>query len=434
LSDPHTPHKKRYFGTYRNGNVSIPDSIIGLPGCHDNESLASDPNLVLYEAEIDQGLAFRTFRPAYACVCTPWGAAYILAQGFNGIKELFVFDQTCCWVRKEYSARTFFRVHPNRIAINYPQFRFPYAPLGCGSWSSDHIKNHPFDRGAFGFRRVHCGTTEYFLCLWPLSGAVVARQRCPCNGPLWNRMCTDCGGWWCDEWICDIMCCSYRYYGLADGDEVAAAANIALQAYYEGRAMTKDDMDRCLEYWRTELSELYDPKGKARPVCCKGYDMPLCRCLLCYEYVFHQKREIPFKDDEVTNELAEVYARSEYLRRKQITIYKSFIAKQRTSTVCRKCGCRRCHGRKGCCFCTEGCNHMDRKAGEPAPPFDHRDMDDENDASIILRKVMGDPPSNVVYTRWEWSDIEQANVLVTINQVVDQVDEEETAALKLHAM
>ena len=77
---------------------------------------------------------------------------------------------------------------------------------------------------------------------------------------------------------------------------------------------------------------------------------------------------------------------------------------------------------------------MDRKAGEPAPPFDHRDMDDENDASIILRKVMGDPPSNVVYTRWEWSDIEQANVLVTINQVVDQVDEEETAVLKLHAM
>ena len=68
-----------------------------------------------------------------------------------------------------------------------------FAIVGCGSWNADKIVTHPFDRGAFGFQRVHCGTCHYLLCLWPIYGGVVGRHRCQCNGPLWNRMLTDCG-------------------------------------------------------------------------------------------------------------------------------------------------------------------------------------------------------------------------------------------------
>jgi 7-keto-8-aminopelargonate synthetase-like enzyme len=97
-------------------------------------------------------------------------------------------------------------------------------------------------------------------------------------------MFTDCGGWWCDEWLCDIMCCcSYRYFGLADADEVVMAASVALQAYYEGRPITREGMDKCIEYWRKEISELHDPEGKARSICCEHYQVPLFDCAFCYE-------------------------------------------------------------------------------------------------------------------------------------------------------
>jgi hypothetical protein len=52
---------------------------------------------------------------------------------------------------------------------------------------------HVFDRGAFGFQKVRCLTIDYLCCIWPVYGETVARQRCECNGPLWNRMLTDCG-------------------------------------------------------------------------------------------------------------------------------------------------------------------------------------------------------------------------------------------------
>lgn len=36
-------------------------------------------------------------------------------------------------------------------------------------------------------------TINYLCCIWPVYGETLARQRCQCNGPLWNRMFTDCG-------------------------------------------------------------------------------------------------------------------------------------------------------------------------------------------------------------------------------------------------
>lgn len=43
----------------------------------------------------------------------------------------------------------------------------------------------------------------------------------------------------------------------------------------------------------------------------------------------------------------------------------------------------------------------------------HRDLDDENDASVVLRKVLGDPPGDVLYTRWVFDEEKNTNVLVT---------------------
>jgi hypothetical protein len=191
----------RYFTTYRSNSVTIPDDIDGLSSTHIDHRLGSDPNVLLYQAEIDHGQAFRCIRPCFACFVTPWGMIYVLSKGLSVLKcEIFTCDQALCWVRKEYSTRTWFRVYANRIEINLPKARFPFGYCGCGSWSSDNVQAHRFDRGAFGFQKVDCGIANYLCAAWPLYGGVVARQRCQCNGPLWNRMFTDCGGWWCDEW------------------------------------------------------------------------------------------------------------------------------------------------------------------------------------------------------------------------------------------
>ena len=63
------------------------------------------------------------------------------------------------------------------------------------------------------------------------------------------------------------MCCTYRYIGLADADEVAFAAGIALQAYFEGRKITREDMHKCVDYYQQNISERTDPEGRKRNVC-----------------------------------------------------------------------------------------------------------------------------------------------------------------------
>jgi hypothetical protein len=70
---------------------------------------------------------------------------------------------------------------------------------GCGSWNSDQIIINQFDRGS----------TQHLCCCWQVYGGVVARHRCQCFGPLWNR--SDYCGWWCDEWLCQMCFCTKRY-------------------------------------------------------------------------------------------------------------------------------------------------------------------------------------------------------------------------------
>ena len=54
----------REFGNYRAGLTNIvPVDIDGLPSTHLYAHLATDPDILLYEAEIDQGRAFRCIRP-----------------------------------------------------------------------------------------------------------------------------------------------------------------------------------------------------------------------------------------------------------------------------------------------------------------------------------------------------------------------------------
>ena len=249
------------------------------------------------------------------------------------------------------------------------------------------------------------------------------------------------------------MCfCTYRYPGMSDAEEVAFASSVALQAYFEGRKISKEDMDRCVEYWRNNIAEQTDPVGRRRETCCEPCTLPCPTCEWCYESVCHAKRNVPYGDDDderITPRLKEVralwspldpfrlkmttrsnlsiffyqllqvYADYEKLRVKQIDAYKSFRGPVQVSTVCRMCGCRRACGRRGCCFCTEGCSkesreiRKNRKPGDPFPPFEHRDWDDDNDASKVLMKVLGDPPKDVVYTRWDYDEEQGKNVLVT---------------------
>jgi hypothetical protein len=397
----------RHFGIYRNNSNVPPNDIDGIPSTHIMNRLASNPDIILYDAEIDQGQAFRCCRPIVCILCpllpgiiAIHGVANLFSSGFT---QLCTCDEWCCWVRKEYSTRTWFRIYPNRVELNEPKLRL-LGVCGCGSWNSDNIKTHMFDRGTFGFRRVHAGVKNYVCCLWPLFGGVVARQRCPCNGPLWGRMFTDCKGWWCDEWPCDMMCCSYRYYGLADADEVAFAGSIALQAYFEGRPLTKSNMNQCVEYWKNNVSEKSDPVGRRRDVCCESFCcVPIPQCTSCY-FCIHKNRDIPdlyFLNDTITDEVKDVYHKYGQLRRKQSDDYKRFHGPVHTSTLCRRFGCRRVFGRRGFIFCTEGCNNCGCKANELALPFDNIDFDDDNDASKILSAVLGPPPKNVMYTRWE---------------------------------
>lgn len=101
--------------------------------------------------------------------------------------------------------------------------------------------------------------------------------------------------------ICDDCCCTYRYPGMANAEEVAFASSIALQAYFENRSITKDDMDKCVEYWRENISEETDPEGRKRPVCCENYQIPWCTCEYLYDKVCHPKRNIPYGDDDERN-------------------------------------------------------------------------------------------------------------------------------------
>lgn len=409
----------------------MPDDIDGLPatmGSLDTH-LASNKDVLLYEAETDHGKAFRCFRIILVCFATPCGISYLLTKSIAQSCDYCTCDEACCWLRKEYSTRTYFRVYSNRIEVNEPAVRFPFGYWGCGSWNADKVLAHPFDRGAFGFQHVRAGAVNYLCCLWPVYGGVVARHRCQCNGPVWNRLFTDCGGWWCDEWPCQMCFCVYRYSGLAYPDEAAFAASIALQAFFEGRAVTPEDMSNCLDYWRNNIAERFDT-SKKRPVCCEPCCIPIPGCTICYTCL-HPKRSIPYGDDKTTDQLREVYSKYEVERLKQIETYEQYYGPMQHSTACQTCGCRRFFGRKGVCFCTEGCASCDRKIGEPAPPFEEHDFDDDYDASSVLRSVIGPPPANVVIKRLRW-DPEKCDHFLEVYPPPPPLKDADLVADKLH--
>jgi len=216
-----------------------------------------------------------------------------------------------------------------------------------------------------------------------------------------------------------MCCCTYRYDGIADADETAFASGVALQAYYEGRVITKDDMEKCIQYWKENVSEMEDPISKKRDVCCEPFCIPCCTCALCYEFVCNPPRKNPLNEDdpECTAEWLEIYNQHSELRKKQLHNYKTFFGPVRNGTVCRAAGCRRVLGRRGLIFCTEGCcddpnsSCSMKKQGDPAPPFSTRDIDDEHDASVVLQRVLGDPPLNVAYRRWQWDDENQLDMV-----------------------
>jgi hypothetical protein len=269
----------------------VPDDIEGLPVTHLHQHLAAVPSELLYDAEIDQGIAFRCLRPIMLVYCCPPMWIHMAAVGIQNELTHFNCDEICCWVRKEYSSRAYIRVYSNRIEINRPKLRW-FGTMGCGSWNTDNVTIHLFDRGAFGFRRLPLSFGHVCLCC-PIYGGVVGRQRCACNGSLWPRIMSDCGGWWCDEWCCNLFFCTYKYVGLGDPDEFAFAASIALQAYFEGRLITKEDMDQCIAYWKDNIEET--PVDRRRPVCCEPCKLncPL-RGQCCYKYFTHPRRQIPY--------------------------------------------------------------------------------------------------------------------------------------------
>jgi hypothetical protein len=120
----------RYFGQVRSGSNLVPDDVGGLPSTHMMNHLATNADLVLYEAEIDHGYAFRCYRLAVLCLFTPWGLLYLASKGCSKLCKALSCDEACCWVRKEYSTRTFFRVYPNRIVYNHPTVRKPWGFFG----------------------------------------------------------------------------------------------------------------------------------------------------------------------------------------------------------------------------------------------------------------------------------------------------------------
>lgn len=383
----------------------------------DDLSALSDPYLVvnmnecLYVAEIDQGHAFRCLRPwlPLALACYPVTAA-IAASGLVPLLGCTTCDEMCCWVKKEFSQRVYIKVYPNRVEINYPTMRIPWGLFGCGSWTTDAVRTHPFDRGAFGFRLVHC-TYAHLLCFLPVYGGVVARQRCQCNGSPKRH---GCNGWWCTEWPCGAMCCSFRYNGLAHPEEFAAAAGLALQAFFEGRALHPNDMERCLEFWRKHV---WEKREDTRQVCCEGFALgnPL-NGSLCYQFWTHPFRSIPFKKEQQTPHLVRVYAEYAKLREDQIKYYKQVTAKERTRTICRCMGCERVCGQNGVFFCAEDiacCHKKDHSSEEKrsSPPMDIN-------APYILHQVLGPAPEWTKYGELLKADdyIEEPLALETATQ------------------
>jgi hypothetical protein len=108
----------------------VPDDIDGLPSTRQHNHLASDPDLLLYEAELDNGRAWRCIRPFWGTVvCFP----VMIAQAYS--LGGFSCDEVCCWVRKEYSTRSYYRVSFCQPEAWHNQQSYSMLiPLGSIQW------------------------------------------------------------------------------------------------------------------------------------------------------------------------------------------------------------------------------------------------------------------------------------------------------------
>jgi hypothetical protein len=106
--------------------------------------------------------------------------------------------------------------------------------------------------------------------------------------------------------ICVSSFCTYHYSGIADPEESAFAMSIALQAFFEGRQITRQDMDKCIAYWRENVSEKYSMVERKRDICMEPICIPCLDGSNAYR-CFHIRRENPYTDErDKTLELEEV--------------------------------------------------------------------------------------------------------------------------------
>eukprot|EP00958_Prasinococcus_capsulatus_P002739 scaffold236_cov419-Prasinococcus_capsulatus_cf.AAC.25 len=241
-------------------NVRIPLNIPSLP--HGPEYTGGRQARILYEAEMAErfrwlGLTcpacsmpmiffvFFCWPLFLAVTAIPARSSFFTATWVHICCHL---DQICCFKSKGYHQRTYLYVKENGIEFNYPVCRFPWNCFGCGSWNQDAVRVHHFDRGAFGFRKLHCGSVYHALFFWSCFGEVMGRQRCPWSGPCWRKSeWTGRYGCCCDCWLCSLCGCNWHYGGLANAEEVSAAADVALQAYFDNVKLTHEQYDKLLD-------------------------------------------------------------------------------------------------------------------------------------------------------------------------------------------
>lgn len=157
-------------------------------------------------------------------------------------------DQTCCWKYKNYNQRTYVIIRENAVESNYPSLRIPWGIFGCGSWQSDKVNVHYFDRGAFGFHPVRCGSSFHCCLFWDWYGEVMGRQRCPWAGVGCSKsQFTNRFGCGCDSLLMGLLLMWWHYPGLDNAKEASAAADVALQAYFEEKKLTMEEYDRLLD-------------------------------------------------------------------------------------------------------------------------------------------------------------------------------------------
>lgn len=195
----------------------------------------------------------------------------------------------------------------------------------------------------------------------------------------------------------------YIYHGLADPDEASFASNIALQAYFEGRKLTHEEMNKCVQYYQEHIVPKPPPPRDLRKTSWLFRFLlavlDFVRSVLKGEVVYrmtHPVRNPPYKSPTPeTNRVYELYAQD---REKDLNRF--YNMQMHDYIPPRSCGCDRWFGRKGVFFCTEDIDKcFTHKKKSVAPPLETPFAYDlgEYSAADVLRRVVGPPPAEVVH-------------------------------------